>query len=98
MPVFQASLFLRLATTLPSVAVRDVSNVSEGAPNDRILPNSPEVSQMVFSMRSAKPVWFTVFGATLKTTVYLFGLSKGNFGRLENKVAFSSDRKLLAIP
>ena len=41
---------------------------------------------------------FGLFGATLKTTVYLLGLSKGNFGRLETKVAFSSDRKLLAIP
>ena len=96
MLVFQASLFLRLPTTLPSVAVRDVSNVSERGTQR---PNTFKYARSVsngFLNASAKPIW--LIWSDPKNYSLSVRMSKGNIGRLETKVAFSSDRKLLAIP
>ena len=46
-----------------------------GAPNDRILPNTPEMSQMVFSVLQ-KPVWL-IWSLALKT-IYLLGCLGGS--------------------
>ena len=52
----------------------------KGAPNDRMLPNTPEVSQMVFSM--------------LKT-IYLFGCVRGTLVVTKVLGGFSSHPKVL---
>ena len=65
-----------------------------GTPNNRMFQNTPEVSQMVFSVLQ-KPVWL-IGSCQSKNYIYLFGCFRELWLPRKSQMAFSSHRKVLA--